>query len=468
MSDLVLTGLSFSTSVDVRNASVNDTFAAVTGPVGGVGGIIINFDKYVDIGNYASYTQESSVTLPPNNGPYGPNNSQITVPISAADYSKTVNITSVTVFSYTNSTTYTAADLTAMGINTSFNIVSNQLLDNTPPTFTDLTIPTVVIDDNGNTANNPVGVFFIDDGSGVDHAVVNVDKALDPSNRHSFTVTQSPFGSQTPAGTYNVTSIQLYDKAGNSTTVSASQLAAMNLQTSFLVANNHLATALVTAPSSVTEGSTASFNVYVTLKNVAEANGMMTMALLPGSADSSDVIVPSAPFTYHVLQSPAGNYTVVLPAITVINDANPEPDKTINIQITAPGQIFDNGTNTYVLSIPLHDDDGGNTGPVVSGTGGNDTLRDGASPITMVGGAGDDTYYVNNYGDVVVERPGEGNDLILSSISYDLPANVERITLTGSANINSAGNELDNVMIGRERLSRWWRGCGYDGRRHRQ
>ncbi len=50
--------------------------------------------------------------------------------------------------------------------------------------------------------------------------------------------------------------------------------------------------------------------------------------------------------------------------------------------------------------------------------------------------------------DSVIENAGEGIDTVLSRFSYTLPANVENLTLTGSANISGSGNELDNIIIG--------------------
>jgi len=66
----------------------------------------------------------------------------------------------------------------------------------------------------------------------------------------------------------------------------------------------------------------------------------------------------------------------------------------------------------------------------------------------MIGGAGNDTYVVDNTGDVVTENPGGDTDTVQSSITYSLGANVENLTLTGTANINGTGNTNDNVITG--------------------
>ena len=49
---------------------------------------------------------------------------------------------------------------------------------------------------------------------------------------------------------------------------------------------------------------------------------------------------------------------------------------------------------------------------------------------------------------MVIESAGEGKDAIKSSVNYTLTVNIENITLTGNANIDGTGNNLDNLITG--------------------
>ena len=85
---------------------------------------------------------------------------------------------------------------------------------------------------------------------------------------------------------------------------------------------------------------------------------------------------------------------------------------------------------------------------IASYTGGNDTLDGGAGVDILSGGLGNDTYIIDNAGDVVVENAGEGTDTVQTTLNYVLGVNIENLTLTGASNRNGNGNALDNVLIG--------------------
>jgi Ca2+-binding RTX toxin-like protein len=84
----------------------------------------------------------------------------------------------------------------------------------------------------------------------------------------------------------------------------------------------------------------------------------------------------------------------------------------------------------------------------LSGGDGNDTLNGGAGIDTLLGGIGDDSYIVDNSADVITENAAEGTDSVQSSVTYTLAANVENLTLTGTAAINGTGNADNNVLTG--------------------
>jgi serralysin len=91
---------------------------------------------------------------------------------------------------------------------------------------------------------------------------------------------------------------------------------------------------------------------------------------------------------------------------------------------------------------------GGAGNDALLGGAGNDTLNGGTGNDTMTGGTGNDTYYVDAAGDVVVEGAFlGGTDLVYASVSETLDANVENLTLTGTA-ANGIGNASSNVING--------------------
>jgi len=85
---------------------------------------------------------------------------------------------------------------------------------------------------------------------------------------------------------------------------------------------------------------------------------------------------------------------------------------------------------------------------VITGNAGANIIDGGAGVDTMIGGAGNDTYVVDQSGDVVTENAGAGTDTVQSAITWTLGANIENLTLTGSAAVNGTGNVLNNVITG--------------------
>jgi Ca2+-binding RTX toxin-like protein len=68
---------------------------------------------------------------------------------------------------------------------------------------------------------------------------------------------------------------------------------------------------------------------------------------------------------------------------------------------------------------------------------------------TVIGGAGNDWYFVDSTGDAVTENPGEGNDTVYTLVDYTIGPNIEELVLfEGAGNINGSGNNLNNVLVG--------------------
>nr|WP_162916601.1 VWA domain-containing protein [Cohaesibacter haloalkalitolerans] len=105
--------------------------------------------------------------------------------------------------------------------------------------------------------------------------------------------------------------------------------------------------------------------------------------------------------------------------------------------------IVGNSGNNYL--------EGGYGNDTLLGGAGNDTLDGGTGADSMNGGAGNDTYYVDNAGDTITEAINSGSDRVFSSVSYRLweqSQHIENLILTGTANIDGAGNGMNNGIVG--------------------
>ncbi len=109
---------------------------------------------------------------------------------------------------------------------------------------------------------------------------------------------------------------------------------------------------------------------------------------------------------------------------------------------------------------------GGGTDTLYGGVG-NDTLDGGTGADILHGGTGDDTYVVDDKGDVTDETDGNGIDSggldeVKASVDYTLAAGIENLTQTGDKDITGTGNGLGNVMSGNSGSNHLYGGGGTD------
>jgi Ca2+-binding RTX toxin-like protein len=92
----------------------------------------------------------------------------------------------------------------------------------------------------------------------------------------------------------------------------------------------------------------------------------------------------------------------------------------------------------------------------------DNVINGGTGADTLDGGLGNDTLIVDNALDVVVEKSGGGRDMVKSSVTYTLAANVEDLTLTGTSKINGTGNLSSNLLVGNSAVNTLSGGGGDD------
>ena len=155
----------------------------------------------------------------------------------------------------------------------------------------------------------------------------------------------------------------------------------------------------------------------------------------------------------------AGNdvYFVDSLADTVNEEANTDSDDEIrtSVAIAAPVAGVEHyaysGAAAWTFTGTNADNKltGGSGVDTLNGGAGNDVLDGGLGADKLTGGTGNDTYIVDNLGDIITETGSDSDDLVKASISYTLSNGLEHLTLLGSA-LNGTGNSAANTITGND------------------
>ncbi len=211
---------------------------------------------------------------------------------------------------------------------------------------------------------------------------------------------------------------------------------------------------IVTEQASQGTDTVASYINYTLGSNLENLTLVGTAAINGTGNAENNVITGNA--ANNTIDGGAGNDILNGGAgIDILSFASAGSNVTINLGILTAQNTGGAGIDTVsnfenILGSAYNDTLTGNTASnTINGGAGNDTIDGGTGKDTLIGGVGNDTYIVANTTTQIIELDNEGNnDEALSSISYSLANNLEKLTLNGIASINGTGNALNNTLVG--------------------
>jgi Ca2+-binding RTX toxin-like protein len=146
-----------------------------------------------------------------------------------------------------------------------------------------------------------------------------------------------------------------------------------------------------------------------------------------------------------------GNDTYIVDNVgDIITETSTLATEIDNVQSSVTYTISANVENLILTGTTTINGTGNDLNNTLTGNTASNTLNGLTGADTMIGGTGNDTYVVDNAGDIVTEASTLATEIdnVQSSVTHTLGANVENVTLTGTAVINGTGNELNNTLTG--------------------
>jgi serralysin len=191
--------------------------------------------------------------------------------------------------------------------------------------------------------------------------------------------------------------------------------------------------------ASLTQIDTVQSSVSYTLPTSVERLQLMGSSHINGTGNNSDNLLYSNQGN-NVLQGGLGSDTVSYEFIT-------SGPVTVGLHLSTLQNTVNAGSDTL---LDIENLIGTAFADKLTGNAGNNRLDGKAGADTLTGGDGNDTYIVDDVGDQVVETGTALSqiDSVQASVSYILAANVENLSLTGSAPLNGTGNSLANTLTG--------------------
>ncbi|MCA3325200.1 MAG: M10 family metallopeptidase C-terminal domain-containing protein [Roseomonas sp.] len=235
---------------------------------------------------------------------------------------------------------------------------------------------------------------------------------------------------------------------------------ASNIIGGFTIANNVVIenamggsandTLIGNAANNLLTGNAGADNITGDSGNDTLDGGLGADSLFGGEGDDRFLVDTASD---QVIESVGGGADTVIASVSYVMPAN------IEALILGDGVLGQSLTGGSAGDLLVGNGNGNN----LSGGAGNDTLDGGAGIDTLIGGEGADRFLIDNASDQVIESIGGGADIIITSVSYTMPANVEALMLAaGFSGLSLTGSNASDTLIGNGLANNLFGGAGDD------